>query len=162
MSDYKKYNLISFKRFVENILDKKHKGKFSYSDIKQQILAVLEKDTSKLSAKSFYKVILVLDEDLDKICERFFEGHPARKLDSLEKHANKMQRLFGPLMNSRKQLSEASGIKDTRLGEVFKERFEEMYAYEVFGLAVAGGFKSSDLLIIFMVTVRGRWWGSRG
>lgn len=60
-----------------------------------------------------------------------------------------MQGIFKPMINSKRQLSEASGIKETRLGEIFDERFEEMYAYEVFGLATAAGLKASQLFNYF-------------
>lgn len=149
MADYKKYNLNEFKKFIEVVLDKKHKGKFSYSDIKRQIDDILENETAKLSAKSFYKVTLVLYEDVDKTCNQFFKGYPAFKLASLQQHSNKMEGLFSPLINSKKQLSDASGIKETRLGEVFKKRFEEMYAYEVYGLSIAGGLNPSQLFEYF-------------
>src|SRR5690606_31741602 len=149
MTDYKNYNFNSFKRFATDLIDKKYKGKFFYSDIKEQIKSILEGETSKLSAKSFYKVVLVLDEDLDKLCKQFFKDHPAFQLNSLENLTNKMQGLFRPMINSKKQLSEASGIKETRLGEVFDERFEEMYSYEVYGLATAAGLEPSQLFEYF-------------
>jgi len=149
MTDYKNYNLISFKHFIGDILNKKHKGKFNYSDIKEQIESILEDETSRLSARSFYNVVSVLDEDIDNLCKIFFKSHPAFKLTSLENHKNKMQGLFKPMINSKRQLSEASGIKETRLGEVFDERYDEMYSYEVYGLAIAGGLKPSQLFDYF-------------
>ena len=151
MIDYKKYNLESFKSYTESILNKKYKGKFSYSDIKEKIEGILKGETSKLSAKSFYEVILALDEheNLDNLCKNFFKGHPAFKLTSLENHKNKIQTLFKPMINSKRELSGASGIKETRLGEVFDERYNEMYSYEVYGLAIAGGLKPSQLFDYF-------------
>ncbi|GGH10450.1 hypothetical protein FAZ19_01215 [Sphingobacterium alkalisoli] len=149
MIDYQKYNLDSFKLFVENILSKKFKGKFNYSDIKGRVETILLGETSRLTAKSFRNVISTLDEDFDKFCKLFFKNHPASKLKSLENNTNKLEILFNPLLNSKAQLSKASCIKETRLGELFKNRFNELYAYEAYGLAIAVGLKPSQLFNYF-------------
>ncbi|MCW8310846.1 hypothetical protein K7A41_06395 [Sphingobacterium sp. InxBP1] len=149
MSDYKKFNLKSFIDFIEVILEKKFRGKFNYSEIKSQIENTLDNETSKLTALSFYKVLKIINEDIDKTCIAFFKGHTAYKLESLNHNANKLSNLFTPLLNSRKDLSKASSIKETRLGEIFEKRFDQLYAYEAYGLSVAAGLKPSQLFEYF-------------
>ncbi len=149
MTDYKKFNLKSFKGFIEIILDKKFRGKFNYSEIDSKIENILIYETSKLSALSFYKVLHIIGDDFDKLCQAFFKGHTASKLESLNHNANKLDRLFSPLINSRKELSKASSIKETRLSELFKTRFDQLYAYEAFGLSIAANLKPSQLFDYF-------------
>lgn len=149
MTDYKRYNIHIFKTFVNTILDKKHKGKFHYSELKEEIESVLETEPLKLSGKSFHKVVLILKEDIDEVCKQFFKGYPAVKLASLKGHSNKMQSLFGPIINSKSQLGSAARIKDFRLTEIFNNGSEAMYAYEVYGLAIAAGLKPSQLFHYF-------------
>ena len=147
--DYKTFNLKSFKGFIEIILEKKFRGKFNYSEINSKIENILIKETSKLSALSFYKVLQIIGDDFDKMCMTFFKNYSAFKLESLNHNANKLDSLFSPLINSRKELSKASAIKETRLSELFKKRFERLYAYEAFGLSIAAGLKPSQLFNYF-------------
>lgn len=149
MTDYKNFNLKSFKDFIEIILEKKFRGKFNYSEINTTIENILINETSKLTAFSFYKVLQIIGDDFDKICLAFFKDHSAFKLESLNHNANKLDNLFAPLINSRKELSKASSIKETRLSELFKKRFDHLYAYEAFGLSIAAGLKPSQLFEYF-------------
>src|SRR5690606_28259922 len=110
---------------------------------------ILIDETSKLSALSFYKVLQIIGDDFDTVCMVFFKDHSAFRLESLNHNANKLDSLFSPLINSRKELSKASFIKETRLSELFKKRFDQLYAYEAFGLSIAAGLKPSQLFDYF-------------
>ncbi|MNJ96980.1 hypothetical protein D3C87_147150 [compost metagenome] len=149
MIDYKLFNLKSFKGFIEVVLEKKFRGKFNYSEIKNKIEGILINETSKLTALAFYKTLQIVNNDFDKMCIAFFKGHPAYKLESLNHNANRLDNLFTPLLNSRKELSKASSIKETRLGELFTKRFDQLYAYEAYGLSIAAGLKPSQLFDYF-------------
>lgn len=149
MTDYKQYNLKEFKLFIQKILDKKYKGKLIYSEIKDKIDVILKNETSRLSALSFFKTLLVINEDLDKSCKVFFKGHPAFILNTLQQNSNKLDNLFSPLLNSKAELSKACAIKETRLSELFQKRFDQLYAYEAFGLSIAVGIKPSQLFKYF-------------
>jgi len=149
MIDYKQFNLKSFKEFVDKILTDKFRGKMDYGEIQKKVKQILKDETTRLTAKSFYNVLLLLNQSVDILCCKFFQGHPAKKLESLGQSPNKLQNLFNPLLNSRAQLSKASGIKETRLGELFQKKFDEIYASEVYGLAIAAGLKPSQLFNYF-------------
>jgi len=149
MIDYKKYNSQTFKSLTDEILTNNFRGKMSYGETQVKVNQILKNETARLTAKSFYNVILLLNQKVDIVCRRFFQGHPAKKLESLEQSPNKLQNLFNPLLNSRAQLSKASGIKETRLGELFQKKFDEIYASEIYGLAIAAGLKPSQLFDYF-------------
>lgn len=149
MIDYKEYNLQKFRVITDEILTANFRGKMSYGETQAKVNQILKNETTRLTAKSFYDVILLLNQRVDNVCRRFFQGHPAKKLDSLKQSPNKLQNLVNPLLNSRALLSKASGIKETRLGELFQKKFDEIYASEVYGLAIALNLKPSQLFDYF-------------
>lgn len=149
MIDYKQYNLHVFRELAGEILTANFRGKMNYGEIQERVNKILKDETTRLTAKSFYNVILLLNQSVDIVCRRFFHGHLAKKLESLEQSPNKLQNLFNPLLNSRAQLSKASGIKETRLGELLQKKFDEIYASELYGLAIAAGLKPSQLFEYF-------------
>lgn len=149
MIDYQLYNLDKFRIFTAKILGKKFKGKMTYSETKAQVDLILSTDTAKLSGRAFYLVVRILDEDLKNTCKSFFKNHPASMLSSLKGSNNKLKNMFNQYLNSREELSKASGIKPTKLGSLFAEELEGIYACEVYGLAIATNKKPGELFEYF-------------
>ena len=150
MIDYQEYNLNKFKEFINSILTKQLKGSFTFGESRDKVYSIMENDTAKLSGQAFYSVIILLNQNLETSCQHFFKNHPAKLLNSVSSNStSRLRDLLAPHLNSRLELSKASQIGNTRLGELFNETKGVIYACEVYGLAIAFGIKPHILFEYF-------------
>ena len=107
--DYKLYNTISFRSFLKGYINEKYKNLPVLSQKMEAIDWLLEKETAKLTAKTFFNVIRSLELDLKTICDLFFKTIPSIKLKSIKSSKNKLEDLLGSYFNSKLELVTASG-----------------------------------------------------
>lgn len=147
--DYKLYNTISFRSFLKKYVNENYE---TSSVIFQKIEIIdlfLEKETAKLTAKTFFNVVKSLELDLKIICDLFFKTIPSTKLKSIKSSENRLQDLLGPHFNSKLELVIASGIKETTLNELFHNKFDRIYAYELSAIAISFGIEPQILFNYF-------------
>ncbi|WP_312330782.1 hypothetical protein [Sphingobacterium sp.] len=139
--DYKLYNTVSFRSFLKKHINENYKTPSALSRKIEIIDLFLEKETAKLTAKTFFNVIKSLELDLKIICNLFFKTIPSTKLKSIKSSKNKLENLLGPYFNSKLELVTASGIKETTLNELFDNKFDRIYAYELSAIAISFGIE---------------------
>lgn len=134
-----------FKIYAYEILDKKFKGDFKYSEKKSVIDQLLADRTTRLFGITFYKVMKELNQDLDKACNILFKNHKCSKLidDSISK--NPLGSLVKKHSNSQREIGEAAGIEKARFNRLINGKNNEAYANEVYGLAIALNLKPSEV-----------------
>lgn len=147
--DYKLYSTISFHSFLKKYVNETYKNRPILSQKIEAIDSLLEKETAKLTAKTFFNVIKSLELDLKIICVLFFKTIPSIKLTSIKPSENKLNDLLGPYFNSKLELVTASGIKETTLKELFDNKFNRIYAYEVCAIAISFGIEPHILFEYF-------------
>ena len=147
--DYKLYNTISFRSFLKGYVNEKYKNLPVLSQKMEAIDWLLEKETAKLTAKTFFNVIRSLELDLKTICDLFFKTIPSIKLKSIKSSKNKLEDLLGSYFNSKLELVTASGIKETTLNELFDNKFDRLYAYEACAIAISFGIEPAVLFDYF-------------
>lgn len=149
MTNYELYSKKAFKLLCYDILDKKHKGSLEYKEIKLKVDKILQSTKAKVSGRSFFNMLVLLGVNFDHTCKTFFKNHPAKQLSSTRNMSDKLIAMFGLYLNSRLELSSATGIKDSRLGSILRNGIDEIYAYEVYSLAIAFDIIPSDLFHYF-------------
>lgn len=147
--DYKKYSVKPFQILIEQMLVSKKLDKADLDVKLNEINPLLDLETSRLRGKTFFNVVKKSSLDLKDVIERFFVDIPSTKLGSFESSENALEDLFGSFFNSKSDLVNASGIKETRLNELFKNKFESIYSYEVFALAISFGLEPVILFEYF-------------
>lgn len=139
--DYKLYNTVSFRSFLKRYINENYNTSSALSQKIEIIDLFLEKETAKLTAKTFFNVIKSLELDLEIICNLFFKTIPSTKLKSIKSSKNKLEDLLGPYFNSKLELVTSSGIKETTLNELFDNKFDRIYAYELSAIAISFGIE---------------------
>lgn len=142
-------NLKKFRDFIFNILKRKFKSTIERSNKLESISLLLFKSSPKLDGRIFYDVLIYLEEDIDETCKAYFNGHQATVLSSLTNSENLFFKLISPHINSQNQISDSSKINSKRFNRLFLGELQELYADEVFGLAIAFSLKPSQLFNYF-------------
>lgn len=147
--NYQLFNKESLKSYLKKEIIKKYKPKSIHKEKLTMIDSILSNETTKLSAKTFYTIIKKLELDIRLITNHFFKGLPSSKLRSIRLYENKLENLFNIYFNSKSDLVAASRIKETRLLELFKNKFDTIYAYEVCAIAISFGIEPHQLFEYF-------------
>ncbi len=147
--DYKLYNTISFRFFLKEYLNENYKTLPALPEKIKIVDVFLEKETAKLTAKTFFNLVKYLELDLKTICDLFFKTIPSIKLKSIKTSKNKLEDLLGFYFNSKLELVTASGIKETTLNELFDNKFDRLYAYEACAIAISFGIEPAVLFNYF-------------
>jgi len=147
--DYKLYNASSFNNFIKGQLSLTFNDKSVLSQKLKQVESLLEAETTRLTGKTFFVITTSLGLNLADICKQFFKNIPSTKLKSLKSSENKLEDLFGIFFNAKTDLVTASCIMETTLNELFKNKFDRIYAYEVCALAIAFGIEPHILFEYF-------------
>ena len=135
--DYKLYSANAFNVFIKGELSSFINDESLLNQKMQQVESLLEGETTRLTGKTFFTITNLLDLNLAHICTQFFKNLPSTKLKSFKRSDNKLEDLFGIFFNVKTDLVNASCIMETTLNELFKNKFNRIYAYEVCALAIA-------------------------
>lgn len=147
--DYRLYNTVAFRSFIKEYVNENYKNLPILSRKIEMLDLLLENETAKLTARTFFNVIKYLELDLKTICNLFFRTIPSIELKSIKSSGNKLKNLLGPYFNSKLELVSASGIKETTLNELFENKFDRIYAYEVCAIAISFGIEPHILFNYF-------------
>lgn len=116
----------------------------------------LEKEIDKLLGsrglvlgKTFYKVIKLLNLDIDNVCFNLFPKESSSPLNLFPESNNKINNFISTYIGDLKLLSEASGIEYNRLTKLFNGEYKNAYPEDVNGLSVAFNLLPSQLFEYF-------------
>lgn len=149
MTENQLNKLESFTKHILSIIDKKFKNKLEHKNKSQQILDILNGSSPKLDGRIFYRVLIILGEDIDEFCDNYFGKHEGYILESLKKNGNLFHDLIYPFTNSQNQISDSSKIIAKRFNRLFSGELTELYADEIYGLSKAFAWKPKQLFDYF-------------
>lgn len=136
-----------FLKFALEIVLKEYTGesKLEYEVLVKDILG-----TRKfVLAESFYKVLQLLNVNIDVSCDKLFQNHTFTLLDLRPESNNKLKDFLSPLVQDTKDVASAAKINNSRLSRLLSGEFKHLYPNEVYGLAKSLGLKPSQLFYYF-------------
>lgn len=143
-------NKLSNDRFLEfalEIVSKEYKGKTKL-DLVTNIKDIL--GTRKfVLAEPFYHIVLMLNLDMDSVCEIMFKDHKLVTLNLVRESNNKLQDFLYPFINDSRIIASSANIEYTRLSRLLKGEFVNLYPNEVYGIAKSFNLLPNELFQYF-------------
>ncbi|ERJ57683.1 MarR family transcriptional regulator [Sphingobacterium paucimobilis] len=103
-------------------------------------IEALFKGKKYLFGKLFYNLYKEYGFDLNSFCKSVFIASKAKMIISSTDSTNRLTLLLSPFLNSQKTFYASADIEKTRFSRILKlGRLDEIYADEVYGIAVAIG-----------------------
>ena len=129
--------------FVLKIISKEYTRKFKL-EREDLVKGILGKRKLVL-AESFYKVLHLLNVNIDASCDKLFGDHKYTPIDLKSESNNKLKDFLSPFVQDTKDVASASNIENSRLSRLLSGEFKHLYPNEVYGLAKSLGLKPSQL-----------------
>ncbi|MDR2283500.1 MAG: hypothetical protein LBE37_09840 [Sphingobacterium sp.] len=139
MPDYKSNKLKEFKRAVNNTLRKHYSDKDEYEHKRDQINAIIADYGLKFNGELFFIVANELQVNIGDFCEQLFSDYTYETLCNTNQQTDKLNIFISFFTNSERSLADAAGIDKGRLNRVKNNSNEDLFAYEVYGLAKSLG-----------------------
>ncbi len=149
MTEYKDIKIKKFRQYIDSLLKTRFPKKSEYDRERDKIQDLIVSEGSELYGKMFYLVIMELDDDINKACDALFFDHRWELLGNLKEDATKLAQFLYSYTRSDRKIATASGIKNVQLNRVKNGINEDLYAFEVYGLAKAFDLKPSELFDYF-------------
>lgn len=147
--EYKKQYILIFKNeLIDFISKKKHAEREITKEIEN--IEKLLSDKVFLMGKRFYDFSVEYDFDLNIFCKKVFASSKANKLNLVIESENLLKALVHPFLHSQSDFYTAADIDKTRFSRLLKlNKLNELYADEVYGLAIAFNLLPSQLFEYF-------------
>lgn len=145
MADYKSNKLSLFKKIVNSILRKRYKHKDIYTIERERINLLITSYGTKFYGKLLFEVADQLQLNIDELCEQLFYDYIHDYIYAESKHASKLDQFISLFTNSERKLAEAASIDKGRLNRVKNNENEDLFSFEVYGLAKVLGFTPSSV-----------------
>ncbi|HWK99308.1 MAG TPA: helix-turn-helix transcriptional regulator [Parapedobacter sp.] len=149
MSDYKYIKIKEFRKYVDEILRRRFPRKTGFEKERDKIQDLIVAEGVELYGKMYYLVLCELQHDIDKACDDLFSDYSYERLEDLDDGATKLAQFLHDRTRSDRKISTAAGIEKGRLNRVKNGKTEDLYAFEVYGLAKAFNLKPSQLFDFF-------------
>lgn len=149
MYDYKTIKIKEFRKYVDNILRKRFPRKIDFEDERDRIRDLIVAEGPELYGKMYYLVLRELQHDIDKTCEDLFSDYYYERLEDADDNATKLAQFLHDRTRSDRKIAKAAGIGRVHFNRVKNGQTEDLYAFEVYGLAKAFGLNPSQLFDYF-------------
>jgi hypothetical protein len=138
---------VYFLEFALKIISKENSGK-SKRALETQVEKII--GTRKVVlAHSFYTVSVLLNVDIDSLCDELFNNIKPTKLYPISESENKLSDFLSPFVQDIKVISSAVAIKNSRLSRLLSGEFKHLYPNEVYSMAIFFGLKPNQLFCYF-------------
>lgn len=144
--DQKQYDVRAFEILLRAQISSVYPDKSIVNKKIHQLAHLLENEEQQLTAKSFFRVSHALKLDLTVVCYEFFKNLPSTRLQTF---GSPLEKLFGLFLNSKSDVSAATGLSEARINDLFNRSYDQFYAYEICSLAIAFGITPSTLFEYF-------------
>ncbi len=148
-TDYKRNKFILFKRHINLLIKRRYPRKAEYEANQDKYQSLIGDMGDELYGRTFYTILKRLEEDIDKTSNILFKDYNWTKIENTTSAGTKLAQLISPITKSEAEIAEAAGIKKVRFSRVKNSEIEDLYAWEVYGLAKALGLKPSQLFEYF-------------
>lgn len=148
-TDFKRNKFISFKKYINSLIKRRYPRKAEYELNQDKYQSLISSLGDELYGKTFYTILKELEEDIDKASSTLFKDYNWTKIEKTELASTKLAQFISSITKSEAEIAEAAGIKKARFNRVKNSEVEDLYAWEVYGLAKALGLKPSQLFDYF-------------
>lgn len=121
--------------FVQEIISKESTGK-SKQELESQIKDILGSRKTVL-AESFYGVSIILNVDIDILCDNLFKNHDVDILYPIVESDNKLHVFLEPFIIGSTKIASTMGAGNSRLSRLLDGQFKQLYPFEVYSMAKA-------------------------
>ncbi len=132
-----------FRNYIDDVLKKKYKNKSDRDLVRDDIQAMMAAANNEFYGRIFYLILKKLEEDIDKACEKLFANITPTVLNDHNKDKSKLANFIMPYTRTETEISDAALIDGARFSRVKNKILPDLYAYEVYGLAIALNLKPS-------------------
>lgn len=147
--DYKRNKFVSFKKYINLLIKRRYPRKEEYELNQDKYQSLISSLGDELYGQTFYTILKRLEEDIDKACSTLFEDYNWTKIEKTTSAGTKLAQLVSSITKSETEIATAAGIKKVRFNRVKNSEVEDLYAYEVYGLAKSFDLKPSQLFDYF-------------
>lgn len=144
--DQKRYQVHAFESLLKVQIALVYPGQSIANQKIDQLAHLLENEPLQLSARSFFRITQALELDLTVVCNEFFKGLPSTRLQTF---GSPLEKLFGLFLNSKSDVSVATGLSEARINDLFNRSYDQFYAYEISAFAIAFGIPPRTLFEYF-------------
>lgn len=148
-TDYKTTKFIFFKKHINSLIKRRYPRKEEYELNRDKYQSLISSLGDELYGRTFYTILKRLEGDIDKACSTLFEDYNWTKIKKTTSGGTKLAQLVSSITKSEAEIATAAGIKKVRFNRVKNSEVEDLYAYEIYGLAKAFGLKPSQLFDYF-------------
>lgn len=145
MTDYKRDKFILFKKYIQNVVRNRHKDKEEYLTERDKINSLISSYGSKFYGKLLFEVTDLLQLNIDELCEQLFNDYACKHIYSERKDMRKLNHFLSLFTNSERKLAEAANIDKGRLNRIKNNENEDLFSFEVYGLAKALGLSPTTV-----------------
>ena len=145
MTDYKRDKFILFKKYIQNVLRNRYKHKEEYITERDKINSLIASYGTKFYGKLLFEVADLLQLNIDELCEQLFNDYACKRIYTERKDARKLDYFLSLFTNSETKLAEAAHIDKGRLNRIKNNENEDLFSFEVYGLAKALGLSPTTV-----------------
>ena len=145
MTDYKRDKFILFKKYIQNVLRNRYKHKEEYITERDKINSLITSYGTKFYGKLFFEVAHLLQLNIDELCEQLFNDYACKHIYSERKHTRKLDHFLSLFTHSERKLAEAANMDKGRLNRIKNNENEDLFSFEVYGLAKALGLSPTTV-----------------
>lgn len=149
MTENKRDKLKKFRKLVNSVIKKRTSNKSEYDREKDKYQSAISDLGSELYGRMFYLVLKDLGENIDDICNRLFKDHQWNHIADINRDHTKLAQFISLYTNSEMKVASAAGIEKGRFNRIKNDRKEDLYAWDVYGLAKAFRLQPSQLFEYF-------------
>lgn len=138
-----------FRNYIDEVLNKKYKTKSERDLVRDDIQDMIASVNNEFYGRIFYLILQKLEEDIDKACGKLFANINPIVLSDINNEKSKLANFIMPYTRTDTEISDAALIDPARFSRVKNKILPDLYAYEVYGLAIALKQKPSNVFKYF-------------
>lgn len=149
-TDYQRNKNIEFIRYIAKWVKKQHKSMAEYEQAQSAVDSLISQLGGELTGKLFHAVLQLVKLDIDIACQDLFSDYKLNALPPPKLGSSKLGIFISGVTRSEEDLAKAIGVSKTHFSNSKNDKDgEELFAYEIYALAILFNLKPSQLFEYF-------------